>query len=390
MHLLETLRETLPTLMLGPPGRARVRILMTLLTAAIYLLFAGVALVLVQLGQMAPLGTAGLVAFCLLGSMGFYGLVRSGLSERLSSEPSLMIWQNVHSVLAVVWAYALLGPLRGAVLAILVLIVAYGMFALSARQSRWLGLFSLGALALVMAGKSATDPALYPWRQELVHLVITVIVLLGMSALSIRMGALRRHLRQQRTDLEASLERIRELATRDELTGLVNRRHMAELLAAEQARQQRTGRTMTLALIDLDHFKRVNDSHGHQVGDAVLRAFAASVQPCLRSSDVLARWGGEEFLLMLPETGQAEAQQCIERMRASLGQVAFGELARGLEVTFSAGLAPGQPGDGMDEVIELADRALYGAKQAGRNCTVSGWSVGGSAAYHPAHGNQVA
>jgi diguanylate cyclase (GGDEF)-like protein len=390
MHLLDTLRLTLPTLMLGPPGRARVRILMTLLTAVIYLLFAGVALVLVRLGQMEAQATGGLLAFCLLGSLGFYGLVRSGLSERLSSEPSLMIWQNTHSVVAVVWAYALLGPLRGAVLTILVLIVAYGMFALSARQARWLGLFALTSLALVMAAKSASDPALYPWRQEVVHLMITGIVLLGMSALSIRMGALRRHLRQQRVELEVSLERIRQLATRDELTGLVNRRHMTELLTAEQARQLRTGRAMTLAMLDLDHFKHVNDSHGHLAGDAVLRVFAASVEPCLRSSDVLARWGGEEFLLMLPETGQAEAQQCVERMRASLAGVAFGEIATGLEVTFSAGLAPGQPGDGMDEVIELADRALYGAKQAGRNCTVSGWSVGGPAAYHPAHGNQVA
>jgi diguanylate cyclase (GGDEF)-like protein len=333
---------------------------------------------------------AWLVAFCLLGSLGFYLLLRSGLSERLSSEPSLMIWQNVHSVVAVVWAYALLGPVRAAVLAILVLIVAYGMFALSARQARLLGLFSIVLLGVVMAWKEATEPARHPWQHELIHWAITAIVLLGVSALSIRMGALRRHLRQQRAELEVSLERIRMLATRDELTGLVNRRHMTALLSGEQARQQRTGQTMSLVLIDLDHFKRINDSHGHRVGDTVLRVFAESVRPSLRSSDVLARWGGEEFLLMLPETGHAEALQCVERMRASLARVAFGEIAGGLALTFSAGLATCQPGEAIEAVIELADRALYGAKQAGRNCTVSGRLAGAAAAHNRGHGDQVA
>lgn len=184
------------------------------------------------------------------------------------------------------------------------------------------------------------------------------------------MGFLRQRLRQQKQDLEASLEQIRLLATQDELTGLVNRRHMSTLLNTEQARQLRTGKAMTLVLIDLDLFKRINDEHGHQAGDTVLRTFAQAVTPQLRGTDVLARWGGEEFLLMLPETGAAEAWQCVERMREGLAQVSFEAVAPGLRQTFSAGLAVCQPGESIETVIELADQAMYRAKQAGRNCTV--------------------
>jgi len=361
----------LSDLVLGAPGHKRVRIVMTLLTQLIYVLFVVQLAVLVRMGFVAGPQAWGLGLFCLLGSLAFYLLLRTGLSERLSGEPSLMFWQNLHSVLAVLWAYAVVPALRGAVLAILVLIVAYGMFALRARQARLLGLLSALLMALVMAWKSLSDPLHYPAREEVMHLVITMTVLAGVSALSIRMGALRLRLRLQKAELEASLAQIRLLATQDELTGLVNRRHMMELLRAERARQQRTGRGASLVLIDLDHFKRINDGLGHQIGDAVLRTFADSVVHGLRETDVLARWGGEEFLLMLPETEASEALQTVQRMRDSLMPLAFEAIAPGLELTFSAGLATCRPGDSIEAVIDQADQAMYRAKQAGRNCTVS-------------------
>ncbi len=365
------LRTTLTTVLLGEPGRHRLRVLMTLLTLLAYLLFVLLQLVMNRYGLIETRTAFWLSAYCLLGSAGFYLLLRSRLSERISVEPSLMVWQNMHSVLAVVWAYAAVASVRGAVLAILVLIVAYGMFALSARQARWLALVSVLLLAAAMFWKSRTDPQAYPASVEAVHLAIVTIVLLGVSALSIRMGALRAHLKTQRRELEASLERIQRLATQDELTGLVNRRHMTALLRAEQLRQQRSGQAMSVVMLDLDYFKRINDSHGHQAGDAALRTFAQCIQPLLRGADVLARWGGEEFLLMLPETGQKEALQCVQRMRGGLAQTSFDAIAPGLQLTFSAGLAVCQPGESIDARIELTDKALYRAKEAGRNCTVS-------------------
>lgn len=345
---------------------------MVLLTMAVYVLFALLQEGEVLLGFIDARASAWLTLYYLGGSVLFYVLLRSGWSERLlPADPALMLLQTLHGVGAMIGAYAITGPARGAVLAILVLVLAYGMFGLSVRQARGLALFSFAALAATMAWKSQTDALRYPVWVEAVHLAFGVIVLLGVTALSVRMGALRERLRQQKRELEASLAQIRLLATQDELTGLVNRRHMMDLLHTEQLRQQRSGQVMSVVLIDLDHFKRVNDSYGHQAGDTVLRTFAQSVLPTLRSSDVLSRWGGEEFLLMLPETGQKDALSCVQRMRDSLASVALDGIAPGLQLTFSAGLAACQPGESIEAVIELADQAMYRAKQAGRNCTVA-------------------
>ena len=361
-------------ILLGAPEPSiwRVRAAMTMFTMGLFVLFALLQYAEVLLGFVQPDASAWLLAYCLSGSLLFYVLVRSRWSERLwRDDPSLTLWQTLHGVLGTVWAYAITGPARGAILAILVLILAYGMFSLTVGQARLLAAISLGGLSGVMAWKSRVDPQRYPGEVEVVHLAFSLIVLLGISVLSVRMGALRLRLHRQKAELEASLEQIRQLATQDELTGLVNRRYMGELLAAEQLRQQRSGLALSVVLLDLDHFKRINDNHGHQAGDAALRTFSASVLPCLRGSDVLGRWGGEEFLLLLPATGPAEALLCVERMRTDLAGVPLDGIAPGLTLTFSAGLAAWQPGESIDAVIERADRALYRAKQAGRNCIVS-------------------
>lgn len=127
---------------------------------------------------------------------------------------------------------------------------------------------------------------------------------------------------------------------------------------------------MCLALLDIDHFKQVNDRFGHQAGDIVLKAFADSVTAGLRGADVMARWGGEEFLLLLPDTDADEGLKCVERMRAKLADITFDEIEPGLRVTFSAGLVSYEPGVSGEAAIERADAAMYRAKQAGRNCTV--------------------
>lgn len=364
--------STLSHWLLGSrPGR-RERAIMTLLTLAGYVTFALLQEAEVRLGYIDARESNWLTAYNLGGSLLFYLLVRTGWSERLSpKEPSMTLVQTVHGIAAIVGSYAITGPARGAVLAIMVLVLAYGMFSLSVRQARGLAVFALVALVTVMAWKHHTEPQRYPGWIELVHLAFAVVVLAGVSALSVRMGLLRRRLREQKQALEASLEQIRVLATQDELTGLVNRRHMMVMLRAEQARQQRNGQAMSVVLLDLDHFKHINDSFGHQTGDAVLRAFAGGVSSSLRVSDVLARWGGEEFLLMLPETGQKDALHCVQRMRDALARIDFDAIASGLQLTFSAGLASCEPGESIETVIELADQALYRAKRAGRNCIVS-------------------
>jgi diguanylate cyclase (GGDEF)-like protein/PAS domain S-box-containing protein len=167
-------------------------------------------------------------------------------------------------------------------------------------------------------------------------------------------------------------ENLRELAMHDPLTGLFNRRHVEEELRKELDRADRHGRPLALAMMDADHFKRVNDCHGHQTGDEVLRAIARRCQKILRSHDLLGRYGGEEFVIVFPETTLAEAVVVAERLRAAVAEhrITVGDIA--LDVTVSIGLAEWGPGQGIEKLLQRADSALYRAKQDGRNVVRAG------------------
>ena len=179
------------------------------------------------------------------------------------------------------------------------------------------------------------------------------------------MSKLRARLKRQRRELSEALDTIRVLATVDELTSLVNRRRMHEVLEAEERRQQ-DGRGTCIALLDIDYFKQVNDQYGHAAGDAVLRSFSTTARACLRANDVLARWGGEEFLLLLPDATPDDARLVLERMAEHVHTMPVPGL-QGRRISFSAGLATRQAGEPFSEAIHRADQALYRAKAAGRD-----------------------
>lgn len=163
-------------------------------------------------------------------------------------------------------------------------------------------------------------------------------------------------------------EQLREQALHDPLTGLFNRRYLAEFFEREQARGLRERSAFALALIDLDHFKQLNDNYGHLVGDEVLCVIARHLQDNLRSTDAVFRIGGEEFLLILPGVDAEEALQRVESLRKQLSAIGVPTRAGTLPVTLSAGLAlwPEQ-GHMLDELLQVADTALYRAKGEGRN-----------------------
>jgi diguanylate cyclase (GGDEF)-like protein len=141
---------------------------------------------------------------------------------------------------------------------------------------------------------------------------------------------------------------------------------MNELLAQEERRRDACGGSTCIAVLDIDFFKRINDRFGHAAGDDVLRAFAQAARAELREGDALARWGGEEFLLMLPHTAATDARTVLERMRARVAAMAPCE---GLEqpVSFSAGLSVWRVDETITDAVNRADKALYAAKAAGRN-----------------------
>lgn len=357
------------SLLLGPPGHRRVRVSQVLVALVVYVVFAFVQQAEVELGMIDPLSSHLLTLFNLAGTFGFYLLIRSGLSESLA-DPAMTVPQMTWGVLSMAGSYAITGPARGAVMTLLVLILVFGMFALKPAAARALVLFAFVMLSAVMLWKSRVDPQRYPPAIEAVHFAFAAIVLAGVGVLSLRMGALRARLKQQKDDLAEALVQIRLLATQDELTGLFNRRHMSVLIADAHARARRSGEPISLVLMDLDHFKRINDGHGHAAGDAVLKGFADAGRAVLRSTDVLARWGGEEFLLMLEGAAPGQAEVVVERIRAQLAQRSFDDVAPGLVVTFSAGLARFAPDQTLEQAVERADQAMYRAKTGGRNRTV--------------------
>ncbi len=173
-------------------------------------------------------------------------------------------------------------------------------------------------------------------------------------------------------ELKKSNELLRELSITDSLTRLYNRRYLMECLNREFSRSCRGKTSMSLLMADVDHFKEINDTYGHPQGDRVLTALAAELRSHLRSYDIAARFGGEEFAMVLPDTGPAEAAEIAERLRRAAGEMTFsGAPALSMTVSLGISAAPLQGIDTVEDLIREADRALYRAKREGRNrvCT---------------------
>jgi diguanylate cyclase (GGDEF)-like protein len=171
----------------------------------------------------------------------------------------------------------------------------------------------------------------------------------------------------QLQDLKTKFEHASHV---DYLTGLPNRLAMNTRLEAEHARALRHGRSFALIMADVDHFKRVNDYNGHDIGDQLLVTIARTLSGYLRKEDSCARWGGEEFLILLPETDQDEALEVAERLRMLTGNLALETGTSVIRTSISLGLTLYANGETIDSCIKRADEALYQAKNSGRNCSV--------------------
>jgi diguanylate cyclase (GGDEF)-like protein/hemerythrin-like metal-binding protein len=180
--------------------------------------------------------------------------------------------------------------------------------------------------------------------------------------------------------LEAANAELLKLASTDALTGVWNRRHFEQAVDAAITQTHRYGHPLSLILFDIDHFKVINDRYGHQTGDMVLIEVARRVRECLRVSDLLARWDGEEFVILTPHCGEAEAAELAERVRGLLAGDALPEVGR---VTSSFGVAEWARDETQDAWIKRVDVALYQAKEEGRNRVVAGGSMALTKALYP-------
>jgi len=166
------------------------------------------------------------------------------------------------------------------------------------------------------------------------------------------------------TQRKRAEERVTTMAITDGLTGILNRQEFGRLLEKEMARASRYASPLSLIMYDLDHFKRINDRFGHNAGDDVLKTVAGLVGECLRDTDLHGRWGGEEFMVLLPETGLAAAGKVAEKLRLAIADHRFEGLGG---VTASFGVAEMVPGEDSRSLAQRVDEALYRAKALGRN-----------------------
>ena len=357
--------------MLTTDKRQRIRLAMSGL-AALLMVFCLVVMNSVAAAGLASTSEVRVWTACsVLGLIAVYAAIRSGWSRRFK-DPALTLAQILYAITCCAAAFVIAGPARGVTLPILAIILMFGIFGLTTRQMLGVLVYSLVAFGVASGVVAARDEPDYPTVVAAAYVGMVVVVLLSSTFLTTRVQSTREHLRRQKAELAQALEQIRQLATHDDLTGLLNRRAMLDRMQLEQRRSLRSGSPLLIAQLDIDHFKAVNDTHGHAAGDLVLQSFADTVRRNVRDTDVLARWGGEEFVLLLCDTPAADAVALMERLRQAVQamQVPVAQGGQPITVTVSIGLARHTPADPLAGTLERADQALYAAKAGGRNRVV--------------------
>lgn len=295
-----------------------------------------------------------------------YIVFRTGLNLRMR-DPSLTSAQIIAGILVAMFGMYYANEARGLLLLVYVLILLFGIFRLNTRQFLFVSAFSLFTYGVNIILLYNFRPEQITFTIEYLQLGVLAIVLLAFSVLAGHISALRRQLSVNQAELKKSVSAIREMAIRDDLTNCFNRRHLMELVEYEKNRSERTGTAFSVIMADIDHFKNVNDTYGHQIGDQVLRGFAATIREALRSTDFCGRYGGEEFLIVLTLTNLGGAKVFAERLRHLVETSPFADPEKGIRVTVSLGLAERQPLEDPEKTIQRADQALYKAKSKGRN-----------------------
>ena len=255
---------------------------------------------------------------------------------------------------------------------ILFIVLSFGALLMNARETATVWTYStIGLTALLLMTDKAVAMPMATWTERALVLVCAVTALGRCASTGLYGSTMRETLYKRGNELKAAHARIEELAQVDELTGLLNRRYIMKTLNEEMARAQRTGAPCSVAIIDLDFFKRINDQYGHPIGDEVLRTFAITLFANLRAVDKLGRYGGEEFLMILPDTAKDQALRTLDRLRSIASEVDWAAISTVMNVTMSAGISEVRQDDSAADILARADAALYNAKDAGRNRVIA-------------------
>ncbi|TAK91976.1 MAG: sensor domain-containing diguanylate cyclase [Burkholderiaceae bacterium] len=246
-----------------------------------------------------------------------------------------------------------------------IMILSALQFSLKRYALLWL-LTAVGSGCIVtwIGAQTAGGPVNLKATLDWLYFVVTTACL---SFVGERIAYLRDIVRERNRNMSATLNRYRQLLSHDELTHALSRRFFMDILEQHVAQAERFDTGFCVAMIDLDHFKRVNDRYGHPIGDAVLCTVCEAAWATLRQVDQIGRYGGEEFAVLLPQCRVEDALTVLQRVRINISMTKLEHLAPGLRMTISIGVTEYRKGDHVHGLLERADQALYQAKNAGRN-----------------------
>ncbi len=293
-------------------------------------------------------------------------LILTGFNQRFK-DPSLTLMQMAWATICIMISVYYIYELRMVVLMYYLLVMIFGAFRLRLGQFLIIDGLAIASYGLVIAFILHNQMEVVNSRVELIQWIGFSVVMTSFALLGADLSALRHSHRKQSTLLAQALDHIKLLAVTDELTGLWNRRYAIQFLQAQRALAERGAYGFAVGYIDLDHFKEVNDRFGHLGGDLVLQRVAREMGRCLREIDCLARFGGEEFLVVLVQANQTAALTVAKRLLERVRGLEFGGELAGLRVTLSMGVAVSQRGETVDQLLQRADNAVYQAKSQGRN-----------------------
>jgi diguanylate cyclase (GGDEF)-like protein len=347
--------------------RAKQRRQIQVMIGASYLIDALILQVYAYAGTI-PVTIGPAYAACGLASVAFYlVLSETGFTERLKDH-YFLVPQLIISM-AILLAFAYIAPQVG-VLFLCELFLAFGFGALRATPPQTALVWTILALGLAGLFLLTDRPIAMPHHGPIERFATMSVFVLSIGRcmfLGIFSSSMRQSFYQRGLKLREAYRRIEELAELDELTGTLNRRSIMRALEEEIAHALRLNNPCSIALIDLDWFKRINDAYGHPIGDEVLRTFAITMFANIRSIDKFGRYGGEEFLLLLPDTTAEQAAEILDRLRVIVSELDWSAFSSGMRVTISAGVTSLRKDESADTLLARADRALYASKARGRN-----------------------
>lgn len=301
-----------------------------------------------------------------IGNFIFTVIIISGIGRffrKFSISSLQLFWATLFALIGVYF----LNELRGIALMFFFAAISFGFFRFKTPQFVYGGAFAVLGYLVVILLLLINEPLRINYIEEILQFAAFTVTTLVMVYIGTAISRLRRELKEINVYLAEAVELNTRLATTDDLTGLHTRRYFMEVLEQQKALSERDGSDFVICFADLDHFKHVNDGFGHHTGDIVLQKFSEILRNSIREIDYAARFGGEEFVLLLVNTDIEQSINVAERIREAIENYNFSDIAPALNVTTSIGIANFKMFNSLQETLMTADNRMYQAKELGRN-----------------------